>query len=128
MYLIWSAISVTTAYFRAVYLSVTNDEEGSTNEGHCTHELLVEDLPVGCCGTTSDHTFWHQKIHWLLYVVNMPVVIIVVILYWFLVYDPDIDRGFNYFDAINLHTHLFNWCWTSGSLQSRYVCSQWYTQ
>ena len=39
---------------------------------------------------------------------HMPVVIIVVILYWFLVYDPDIDRGFNYFDAINLHTHLFN--------------------
>ena len=39
----------------------------------------------------------------------MPVVIIVVILYWFLVrYDPDIDRGFSYFDTFNLHTHLFS--------------------
>lgn len=108
LYVVWAAISVTIAYLRAVYLFFTSKQESNMNEGHCTHQLLVEDRPVGCCGVGGDRSFWYQKIQWLLYSVNMPVAVAVIILYWALLYDPDIDRGYSYFDGVNLHTHLFN--------------------
>ena len=105
VYVLWAAIFVTVTYFRVFICQKDKFAEGDTG-GPCNHELLIDDRPVGCCGVGNDKAFWYQKIHWVLYTTSIPLSVLIAILFWSLLYDP--DRNFDYFSFANIATHLLS--------------------
>ena len=105
VYVLWAAIFVTVTYFRVFLCQKEKFAEGDTG-GPCNHELLIDDCPVGCCGVGNDKIFWYQKIHWVLYTMSISLSILVVILYWGLIYIPDID--FDYFSYVSISGHILS--------------------
>ena len=109
-YLIWSAISSTCTflYFHFLCKQKFVDEYNEIDVNICSHELVLDDRPTGCCGKTGDRTFWYQKIHWVLYTVGTSMAVTVCILYWSLIYNPDEEPPYNIYGGVNLVTHAVN--------------------
>ena len=112
MNLTWGTISTTMTFLYYYFLchdKFTNKFLESTNGRH-SGDLLFDEKPQGCCGTKSDETFWHQKIHWVLHNLGIVYAIAVTSLYWGLLYDPDtVDQlGYDVTGGTNLVTHGIN--------------------
>ena len=109
-YLIWSAISSTCTflYFHFLCKQKFVDEYNEIDVNICSHELVLDDRPTGCCGKTGDRTFWYQKIDWVLYTVGTSMAVTVCILYWSLIYNPDEEPPYNIYGGVNLVTHAVN--------------------
>ena len=101
----WAAIFVTVTYFRVFLCQKDMFADGDTG-GPCNHELLIDDCPVGCCGIGNDKAFWYQKIHWVLYTMSILLSILIVIIFWSILYNP--DRDFDYFGFVNVATHMLS--------------------
>lgn len=111
-YLIWSAISVTVTYFWVFccYRKKYKEQLKEKEQNRCSRDVIFgsRSSSSGCCGIKEDKTFWYQKVHWVLHFMGIDVAIAIVILYWVAIYDPNDNRGYDYFGGVNLMTHLIN--------------------
>lgn len=101
IYLVWAAFS-TTLHFLVVHcISVKKYADDSFSHGSSEYEL---EKPQGCCGIKSNGITWHQVIFWFLFVIGAETAIVISVLYWPLLYDPDSGSP----SGVNVNTHLTN--------------------
>ena len=97
-YLIVAAISTTTKYLSVHLLWPAEGDSFSR-----ANDFVIE-KPQGCCGYKNNNITWYQMIHWVLFTLATDLAVGVMLLYWTLLYDSDMDTV----DGVNANTHLIN--------------------
>ena len=97
-HLTWSAIVSTVDFFKEfVYCRQQYIDLGETRS--LAYQRDVE-TPTGCCGRGYNRISWYHMIQWALFMIGTELAVVFTILYWPLLYDPDIPIS-----GVNFNTH-----------------------
>ena len=97
-HLIWSAIVSTIDFFKEFVCCRRQYQDlGETRSLAYQRDL---ETPAGCCGRTYNKISWYHMIQWALFVTGTELAVTLTILYWPLLYGPDLPIS-----GVNFNTH-----------------------
>ena len=97
-YLIWSAIVSTVDFFKEfVCCRQQYIDLGETRS--LAYQRDVE-TPTGCCGRGYNRISWYHMIQWALFMIGAELAVVLTLLYWALLYDPEFPIS-----GVNFNTH-----------------------
>lgn len=97
-HLIWSAIVSTVDFFKEfVCCRQWHIDLGETRS--LAYQRDVE-TPTGCCGRGYNRISWYHMIQWVLFMIGTEIAVVLTILYWPLLFNPDIGVT-----GIDFNTH-----------------------
>ena len=97
LYLLVSAVSVSTEFVRIYILKSPSRSDSSSHEFKVTSQP-----PRGCCGYADNNLSWYLSVHWFFFLMGNMFAVTIPLLYW-----PALYRGGS-LSAEDLHVHLIN--------------------